>query len=107
MALKFLELCDDPAKYNFYDRYVNPKQSVLPVLRGKVHRKMRQKLQELTDLRQSVDKKVIKQAVRNMQIKSDVVEMEPPLFWLPEQNPVEQQLQILRAKRKERDIRRS
>jgi hypothetical protein len=51
MALRFLELCDDPAKYNFYERYANPKQSVLPVLRGKVHRDMRRKLHAIEDLR--------------------------------------------------------
>lgn len=107
MALRFLELCDDPAKYNFYERYANPKQSVLPVLRGKVHRDMRRQLHVIEDLRQSVDSKVVKQAVRNLQIKSHVVEMEPPRFWLPDEDPVETQLKLLKRKRQQRNERKT
>jgi hypothetical protein len=46
-----------------------------------------------------VDSKVVKQAVRNLQIKSHVVEMEPPRFWLPDEDPVETQLKLLKKKR--------
>ena len=74
IAVKFLNLCDRPKKYGFYDRF--NKQTASMIAKEKVASDFASKMedyQRLKNLRNELDKKVIKKAYQVKNLPEGVV----------------------------------